>query len=103
MKIEKLSSETGNKYAAVTLGYDDVRDIANGLYTAAKHDSRYKKIHSQMQQLFELVKTGVIFAAASEEKDEQKQSEKSCDVCDYDGGTDDEIKVGNEVRADEGE
>lgn len=37
MTIDKLSSETKSKYVTISLSYDEVSDIANGLYTLQKN------------------------------------------------------------------
>ena len=40
--------------------YDNVRDIANGLYYASKNDEKYKNIYAKTAFLFDMVKHGMI-------------------------------------------
>lgn len=60
MIIEELSSVAPNKHVTVTLNYEEVRDIANGLYHASKNDLQYKSIKNKCKFLFDMVKTGMI-------------------------------------------
>ncbi len=60
MYIEKLSSATNSKSATVFLNYDEVRDIANGLYYVTKTHSEYKEIHAKCKVVFDMVKHGMI-------------------------------------------
>ena len=64
MKIEKLSSETNNKYASITLTYEEIRDISNALYyltSGEKCDvSKYQILYAKSKMVFDLVKHGMI-------------------------------------------
>ncbi|MCI8409960.1 MAG: hypothetical protein HFJ09_11945 [Lachnospiraceae bacterium] len=58
MTIEELSSKTNNKYVTVTFTYDEIRDIANGLYYVS--DSEFKSIKNKAKFLFDMVKCGMV-------------------------------------------
>lgn len=64
MIIEKLSSETNNKYASITLTYEEIRDISNALYyltSGEKCDaSKYQILYAKSKMVFDLVKHGMI-------------------------------------------
>lgn len=64
MTINKLNCEANFKSAAITLNYDELRDIANGLYELSKLDversADFHKIHRDMTFLFDIVKNGCI-------------------------------------------
>lgn len=63
MNIVKLTCEPNCKYITVTLGYDEIRDIANGLYYTVKeteNGSKYKEIQGKCKFLFDMVKHGSI-------------------------------------------
>lgn len=62
MTIRELSTEKPNPYVTVTLSYDEVRDIANGLYAGQRCDdtSEYREVYKKAATLFELVKHGKI-------------------------------------------
>ena len=65
MTIEKFSSESHNKYITVTFNYEEVRDLANGLYhlTEQVDKEEYKKFNDMSAKthlLFDLVKHGNI-------------------------------------------
>lgn len=60
MTIEELVSKRNNKYVTVTFTYEEVRDMANGLYHACKYKPEYKGIKDKCQFLFDMVKEGMI-------------------------------------------
>lgn len=64
MTIEKLSSESNNKYANVTLTYEEIRDISNALYyliSGEKCDvSKYQLLYAKSKMIFDMVKHGMI-------------------------------------------
>lgn len=63
MTIKELHSETNNKCATIELNYDEIRDIANGLYELGKltkFTTSFHKIHRDMAFLFNIVKHGCI-------------------------------------------
>lgn len=60
MTIQELSSKTNNKYVTVTFTYEEVRDMANGLYHASKDKPEYKRIKDKCKFLFDMVKEGMI-------------------------------------------
>lgn len=68
MHITNLTCETNNKYVTVVLGYNEVRDLANGLFWLSKTDSDhidynkedYIDITRKMAFLFDMVKHGMI-------------------------------------------
>lgn len=60
MHIKKLSSRTNEKYVTVTMSYDTVRDIHNGLYCASQTNEKYKSIYAKAAFLFDMVKHGMI-------------------------------------------
>lgn len=64
MVIEELSSKENNKHVTVTLTYEEVRDISNGLYYLThggecKKDD-YRLVSAQTKLLFDMVKHGMI-------------------------------------------
>ena len=60
MNIQELSNKTGDKHVTVTLTYDEVRDMANGLYYVSKDNPEYKGIKDKCKFLFDMVKDGMI-------------------------------------------
>lgn len=62
MTIRELSTESSNRHVTVTLSYDEVRDIANGLYKGWRcdSDSNCREVYKKAATLFELVKHGKI-------------------------------------------
>lgn len=60
MNIVNLNSEPNNKNVTVCLSYENIRDIATGLYEASQINSKYKSIHKMMVDVFCLVKEGTI-------------------------------------------
>ena len=60
MTIRELSTEKLNPHVTVTLSYDEVRDIANGLYKGCGSTSEGREVYKKAATLFELVKHGKI-------------------------------------------
>ena len=60
MNIVQLNCEPNNKNVTVCLSYENIRDIATGLYEASKINSKYKSIHRMMVDVFCLTKEGTI-------------------------------------------
>lgn len=62
MTIRELSTEKPNPHVTVTLSYDEVRDIANGLYKGQRCDGDLsgREVYKKAATLFELVKHGKI-------------------------------------------
>lgn len=60
MNIVNLNSEPNNKYVTVCLSYENIRDIANGLYEASKVNPKYEPMHKIMVDIFRLTKEGTI-------------------------------------------
>lgn len=64
MHIEQLTSLKNDKYVKVVLSYDEVRDIANGLYYLTSDNKtdvgKYKEIAAKTHFLFDMVKHGNI-------------------------------------------
>lgn len=70
MYIENLVCKPGNHSITVTMNYDEVRDIANGLYlltscndlseVGEKDKNRYLGIASKSSFLFDMIKHGMI-------------------------------------------
>lgn len=70
MYINNLTSTQSLKSVTVTLSYDEVRDIANGLYYLNKYakdtilddvkDDQYTQIGAKAAFLFDIVKHGMI-------------------------------------------
>lgn len=60
MNIVNLNSEPNNKNVTVCLSYENIRDIANGLYEASKINSKYESIQRIMADIFSLTKEGDI-------------------------------------------
>lgn len=60
MKIEELSSKTQNKYATVTLTYEEIHQMTDGLFHVLKTNPEYKEIQAKCKTLFDLVKHGAI-------------------------------------------
>lgn len=65
MHIEELCTRKENRYLTVTLCYEEIRDIANGLYAAChperKTDGKdYAKIAASAGFLFDMVKHGMV-------------------------------------------
>lgn len=60
MNIVHLNSEPNNKNVTVCLSYENIRDIANGLYEASKINPKYESIHRLMSDVFMLTKEGSI-------------------------------------------
>lgn len=62
MTIRELSTESSNRHVTVTLSYDEVRDIANGLYKGQRGDGDLsdREVYKKAATLFELVKHGKI-------------------------------------------
>lgn len=78
MNIQELSSEANNKYVTVTFTYEEVRDIANGLYHISKDKPEYKGIKDKCKFLFDMVKEGMIqsetVSSMSENMKERKKA-----------------------------
>ena len=62
MTIRELSTEKPDPHVTVTLSYDEVRDIAKGLYKGWECDgtSEFREVYKKAATLFELVKHGKI-------------------------------------------
>lgn len=60
MVIEECSSIKGRCFATVTLTYDEIRDIANGLYYLSKDKPEYTEIKDKCKVVFDMVKHGMI-------------------------------------------
>lgn len=72
MYLEELTNKPGNKSITVVMNYDEIRDIANGLYHLIADDkeraeninkrcySDYDKIAAQTHFLFDMIKHGNI-------------------------------------------
>lgn len=60
MVIEECSSRKGRCFATVTLTYDEIRDIANGLYYLSKDKPEYTGIKDKCKVVFDTVKHGMI-------------------------------------------
>ena len=60
MNIVNLNSEPNNKFVTVCLSYENIRDIANGLYEASKVNPKYEPMHRIMVDIFRLTKEGTI-------------------------------------------
>lgn len=60
MVIEECSSRKGRCFATVTLTYDEIRDIANGLYYLSKDKPEYTEIKDKCKVVFDMVKHGMI-------------------------------------------
>lgn len=65
MHIEELISKPSNKFVTVTLSYDEIRDIANGLYYASTKEpcdspEQFKQAYVNAKFLFDMVKHGMI-------------------------------------------
>lgn len=66
MHIEELNARKGQKSITITMNYDGVRDIANGLYYLTSGTpceegvDKYKTIAADCKLLFDLVKHGNI-------------------------------------------
>lgn len=84
MTIETLSSRTNNKYVTVTFTYEEVRDMANGLYHVCKDKPEYKSIKDKCRFLFDMVKEGMIqpgtVIGMSESYDVESKEEKQSEV-----------------------
>lgn len=52
--------EVKNKHVTVTLGYDELRDISNGLYHASMNGDADKEIYAKTKFLFDMSKHGMI-------------------------------------------
>jgi len=63
MIIEELVCKTNQKHVTVALSYDEVRDIANGLYhmvNGSGDKKEYVEIYGKCKFLFDMVKHGNI-------------------------------------------
>ena len=60
MVIEECSSRKGWCFTTITLTYDEIRDIANGLYYVSKDKPEYKGIKDKCKVVFDTVKHGMI-------------------------------------------
>ena len=60
MYIEELTSKTNNHNIVVSMNYDEVRDIANGLYAASETDPKFKPMYGKCKVLFDMIKHGNI-------------------------------------------
>lgn len=60
MNIVKLSSEPQIKHVVVGFSYEEIRDIANGLYEVSKTSPKYLSAYTKAKTLFDLVKEGNI-------------------------------------------
>lgn len=69
MTIRELNTNRPNPYVTVTLSYDEVRDICNGLYERCEisdpkeylqDSSKYRDVYKKAATLFDLVKHGKI-------------------------------------------
>lgn len=68
MVIKEINAQSNFKSATVTLFYNELREIANGLYELSqmefKRDLDFHKCHRNMSFLFNLVKHGTIDSAS---------------------------------------
>ena len=85
MTIEELSSKANNKYITVTFTYDEIRDIANGLYYASESNSKFKSIKNKARFLFDMIKCGMI------QTNTVKNISDALKECDKDANADGEI------------
>lgn len=64
MTIQRIDCESGYKNATITLGYEELRELANGLYELSRLDEErnpdFYKIHRDMSFLFSIVKHGCL-------------------------------------------
>lgn len=66
MHIEELNSQKGMKSATVTLSYDEIRDISNGLSLLTSGNpnnedaSKYVSVANSCRMIFDLVKHGTV-------------------------------------------
>ncbi len=60
MNIVNLNSEPNHKNVTVCLSYENIRDIANGLYEVSKINLKYEPIYRVMADVFSLTKEGSI-------------------------------------------
>lgn len=63
MKIDELNSKPNQKSITVTMSYDEVRDISNGLYYLVSDKnpddrSKYQSIYTDCKILFDMIKHG---------------------------------------------
>lgn len=65
MFIEELSTRKENRYVTVTFSYEEIRDIANGLYAACHPERKtegkeFDKIAASAGFLFDMIKHGMV-------------------------------------------
>lgn len=69
MTVDKLSSESGSKYATITFGYDELKDLINGLYQLTKKEvyevidkadehNPYLALYPKLKSIFDMMKYG---------------------------------------------
>lgn len=82
MHIDELNARKGQKSITVTMNYDEVRDIANGLYYLISGTpcedgvDKYKPIAADCKVLFDLIKHGNIQPETIDKKMSARQFEK---------------------------
>lgn len=78
MTIQELRSKTNCKYVTVTFSYEEVRDMANGLYYVCKNKPEYKSAKDKCKFLFDMIKEGMIqpetVSSMSEDIKERKKA-----------------------------
>lgn len=60
MVIDECHSKKNFKYVTVTLTYEEARDVANGLYYAAKSNPEFRGIRNKCKFVFDMIKHGMI-------------------------------------------
>ena len=58
--IQELTCKSNDKRVTVSFSYEEIRDIANGLYIVSQTDNRYSDISGKCKFLLDLVKHGNI-------------------------------------------
>lgn len=58
MKIRELSGRKGNRHATVTLTYEEIRDMADGLCQICLDRPEYESVENKCRLLFEMVEHG---------------------------------------------
>lgn len=69
MYINNLCSDTHLKSVTITLTYDDIRDLANGMSEAAEKNPKYTKLAKRLKDVFSLTKEGICNSWLKEEKE----------------------------------
>lgn len=85
MYIEELCTRPQQKSITVTFNYDEIRDIANGLYYLTKqsdqHDNTdYKNIYAKCKFLFDMIKHGNIQPETVEKLNRSKLTNDEIDT-----------------------